>query len=309
MKFGSVGAVIAAANKKGSVPLLKVGNVPIVRRIAQTLQQVGAFPIVIVTGAEDTEVIHQVAPLGVVFIKSTEYEKSELLSLAKLGMSYLRGKCDRIIFTPVNTPIFFAQTLHTLLDVDADVVTPTRSGRGGHPIVLSNAILDKLLTYEGDNGLRGAIRECDCIKARVPVEDAGVLMSVHDEPRLRQHMKEHNASLLSPTVKVSIDKEICIMNSRLKLLLFLIADMSSVRQACIHMGLSYQKAWDMINRLEQEVGYAVVTRQHGGKRGGETSLTEHGKNLMLVFQKYEDEVRRFAQQRFDALFRNSDLIT
>lgn len=41
MKFGSVGAVIAAASKKDAVPLLKVGSIPIVRRIVLTLQQAG----------------------------------------------------------------------------------------------------------------------------------------------------------------------------------------------------------------------------------------------------------------------------
>ena len=102
MKFGSVGAVIAAASKKDAVPLLKVGSIPIVRRIVLTLQQAGVFPIVVVTGTEELEVTHQVAPLGVVFIKNTEYEKTELFSSVKLGLSYLQGKCDRVVFTPVN---------------------------------------------------------------------------------------------------------------------------------------------------------------------------------------------------------------
>lgn len=97
-------------------------------------------------------------------------------------------------------------------------------------------------------------------------------------------------------------------NSRLKLLLFLIADLQSVRQACQHMGLSCQKAWDMINQLECELGYAVVARQHGGKSGGKTCLSEKGCRLMYAFQQYEHEVRGFARQRFDVLFRDEGLI-
>ena len=82
----------------------------------------------------------------------------------------------------------------------------------------------------------------------------------------------------------------------------------TLQQACLHMGLSYQKAWDMINRLEREVGYAVVTRQHGGKNGGKTCLTDRGQRLMLAFQQYEDELHAFARQRFDVLFRENGLI-
>lgn len=308
MKFGSVGAVIAAASKKDAVPLLKVGSIPIVRRIVLTLQQAGVFPIVVVTGTEELEVTHQVAPLGVVFIQNTEYERPELFSSAKLGLSYLQGKCDRVVFTPVNAPMFSAETLQTLLSCDDDIVTPTYDGRGGHPIVLSGGALPYILAYDGPDGLRGAVRRWDGSKQRIPVADAGVLMSVHNEPELRQHLREHNDSLLTPTVKISIDRENMFLNSRLKLLLFLIADLHSVRQACLHMGLSCQKAWDMINRLERELGYAVVTRQHGGKNGGNTDLTERGERLMYAFQHYEDEVRNFAQQRFGALFRDTGLL-
>ncbi|MCQ2420945.1 MAG: NTP transferase domain-containing protein [Clostridia bacterium] len=307
LKFGSVGAVIAAASKKDAVPLLKVGSIPIVRRIVLTLQQAGVFPIVVVTGTEELEVTHQVAPLGVVFIQNTECEKPELFSSVKLGLSYLQGKCDRVVFTPVNAPMFFAQTLNTLLSSGADIVTPTYNGCGGHPIVLKSTVIPKILAYKGENGLRGAIQHCKCTKERTDVPDAGILMSVHNEPQLCQHLQEHNASLLTPSVKISIDKENMFLNSRLKLLMFLIADLQSVRQACLHMGLSYQKAWDMINRLEQETGYAVVTRQHGGKNGGNTMLTDKGRQLMYAFQQYENEVCTFAQQRFDEIFRNTEL--
>lgn len=308
MKFGSVGAVIAAASKKDAVPQLKVGSIPIVRRIVLTLQQAGVFPIVVVTGTEELEVTHQVAPLGVVFIKNTECEEPELFSSVRLGLSYLQGKCDSVVFTPVNAPMFSARTLHTLLACPADIVTPTYNGCGGHPIVLRSRVIPQLLAYAGPDGLRGAVRQCLCDKQRLPVDDPGILMSVHNQPQLRQHLQEHNASLLTPSVKISIDKEDVFLNSRLKLLLFLIADLCSVRQACLHMGLSYQKAWDMINQLERELGYAVVTRQHGGKNGGKTCLTDRGQRLMLTFQQYEDELHAFARQRFDALFRETGLI-
>lgn len=164
MKFGSVGAVIAAASKKDAVLLLKVGSIPIVRRIVLTLQQAGVFPIVVVTGTEELEVTHQVAPLGVVFIKNTECEEPELFSSVRLGLSYLQGKCDSVVFTPVNAPMFSARTLHTLLACPADIVTPTYNGCGGHPIVLRSRVIPQLLAYAGPDGLRGAVRQCLCDK-------------------------------------------------------------------------------------------------------------------------------------------------
>ena len=67
----------------------------------------------------------------------------------KLGLSYLQGKCDRVVFTPVNAPMFFAQTLHTQLASTADIVTPTCNGRGGHPIILQSGVIPQILAYEG----------------------------------------------------------------------------------------------------------------------------------------------------------------
>lgn len=44
MRFGKVGAVIAAASKRDAEPLFKVGSIPNVRRIILTLQQVSVSP-------------------------------------------------------------------------------------------------------------------------------------------------------------------------------------------------------------------------------------------------------------------------
>ena len=308
MKFGSVGAIIAADSTKNAVPLLKVGNIPIIRRIILTLQQAGVFPIVIVTKPEEEEVIHQVAQLGVVFIQDEDAENSQMFTSVKRGLSYLKGKCDRVVFTPVNTPMFSAQTLLILLKSPAQIVKPTYQGRGGHPLILDSSVIEQILAYDGPDGLRGAIKACKGQNETIEVQDAGVLVNIHNATELQQHLEEHNASLLSPTVKISINKETEFFNSRLKLLLFLIADLHSVKQACLHMGLSYQKAWNLINNFEEETQYPIVTRQRGGINGGEAYLTEKGQKLMYAFQRYEEEMNTFAQQRFEVLFKESKLI-
>lgn len=115
MKFSQTGGIIAAASKKDAVPLLQIGSISIIKRIVLNLQHAGVFPIVVVTGTEEQEVTHQLSPLGVIFIRHEACEAPELLSSVKLGLSYLRDKCDRVVFTPVNTPMFSPDTLKTLL--------------------------------------------------------------------------------------------------------------------------------------------------------------------------------------------------
>ena len=74
-------------------------------------------------------------------------------------------------------------------------------------------------------------------------------------------------------------------NERLKLLLFLIADLNNVRMASDLMALSYGKAWSLLNSLEKNLGYAVVDRRQGGHQGGNTCLTERG--LVFLYKNIE----------------------
>ena len=306
--FGTTGGIIAAASKKSAEPLNIVGSIPVVKRIVLTLQQANVFPIVIVTGTREAEVIHQIASSGVIFLHTDNCEQPELLASLKQGLAYLKNKCQRVVFTPVNTPMFFPSTLKAILSCDAPIVAPSCHGRGGHPIILRHDIWDRILAYVGNGGLRGAIDTYGVRRHWVSVEDEGVLLNVHNEEQLERHLKAHNDSLLSPVIKVNIESEQIIFNARLKLLLFLIADLNSVRQACIHMGLSYAKAWNMINCLEKEVDYSIVSRQHGGSKGGHTKLTEKGEQLMRAYQVYEQELNDIAQVRFETLFRRTSLV-
>lgn len=307
--FGTTGGIIAAASPKSAEPLKMVGSIPVVKRIVLTLQQANVFPIVIVTGTRESEIIHQIANSGVIFLHIDNCEQLELLTSLKRGLVYLKNKCQRVVFTPVNTPMFFPSTLKAILSCDAPIVAPSCHGRGGHPIMLRHDMWDRILAYVGNDGLRGAIDTYGISRRWVPVEDEGVLLNVHNnEEQVKRHLKAHNDSLLSPVIKVNIESEQIIFNARLKLLLFLIADLSSVRQACIHMGLSYAKAWNMINCLEKEVGYPIVSRQHGGSKGGHTKLTDKGEQLMRAYQVYEQELNDIAQARFETLFRQTSLI-
>lgn len=295
MIFGTNGAVIAAHNS----PLLTIGTIPVLRRLVLSMQMAGVFPVVVVTGAETAEVVHLLSDLGIIFINNPD---DELFSYVRLGLDYLLDKCDRVFFSPVSYPLFLPQTLTTLLSSDADVVTPLYDGRGGHPVLIKNSVIREILSYNGDEGLRGALENPSFKRERIEVDDRGILLSTRGKENLEKYVPHHNDSLLSPSVKVSIDKENVILNSRLNLLLFLISDMGSIRQAAMHMGLSYQKAWEMINTLEKELGYKVMERRRGGKDGGKTSLTEKGKELMYAFQSYEEELHVWSEKRFREVF-------
>lgn len=309
MKISRIGGVIAAASKKDAEPLLQIGTIPIIKRIVISFQQAGIFPIVVVTGAEEDEVKYQLSSYGVIFIRNENCEQPELIDSVKIGLKYLLGKCDRIVFTPVNVPMFTPDTLNRLLASHGNIVTPSYRNRGGHPIVLSEAAVPGIIAYSGSGGLRNAISSMADRRIFVPVNDPGIFISVRDSRQLEAYLTEHNRALLHPTVQLNLQRESVFFNTRIKLLLYLILDTHSVRSACDRMALSYGKAWDMLNKLEAETGYPIVERKHGGSRGGNTTLTPQGIQFLKSWQLLEDNIFRFTQNEFSVLFRDSGLFT
>ena len=308
MHISQVGGIIAAASKKDAVPLLKVGTIPIIKRIVITYQQAGIFPIVIITGADEEEVKAQLAAYGLIFIRNEHCEKPELIDSAKIGLSYLKDKCDKVVFTPVNVPMFTPNTLKKLISCKAKIVTPSYCDKGGHPVVISNDVVDKILSYDGADGLRGALSALKDVRQWIKVDDVGVTLSIHNEEQLQARLAEHNRSILNSFVKISIEKEKAFFDSRAKLLLYLIGDTNSVSKACDDMALSTGKAWNILNSLEQELGCAIIERKQGGSKGGSTHLTERGRKFIIAYQEFEENVLHYAQSEFERLFENQSLV-
>lgn len=302
MKLGQVGGIIAVANMDSALPLLQVGTIPIIQRIVITYQQVGIFPIVVVTGPEEDEIKRQLSPYGVIFLENRNEERAELMDSVQIGLQFLKGKCDKVACTPVNVPMFSPVTLAMLLEKEGDIVVPSYEGRGGHPVVLTERVFSHILSYEGENGLRGALAEWNEPRSWVPVEDKGVVTNVRDEAELLSQLDEHNSAILHPVLHMKLEQESAFFSARLKLLLYLLADTNNMRTSCAYSGIAHSKAWDMINRLEQHLGYTVVERQRGGRSGGSTRLTQQGQDFLTAYHEFEQTVHQFTQAEFKKRF-------
>ncbi|WP_320127531.1 NTP transferase domain-containing protein [uncultured Sphaerochaeta sp.] len=298
MQISKVGGLIAAASKKAAQPMLQIGSIPVIKRIVIAFQQAGIFPIVIVTGTQEAEVKYQLSAFGVIFLFNEDNEEPQLLESIKLGLTFLQDKCEKIVFTPVNVPMFYPSTLQKLLKAPGKIITPSFEQSGGHPVVLANSIIPAILDYQGPSGLKGFIESKKAIRTWVEVQDEGVLETIHDGKQLHKNLSTYNRQLFHPIVEIGLGKENPFFNPRCKLLLFLIEENHSVKQACTMMALSPAKAWEMINVLEQELGYPVVNRQRGGSGGGTTELSDQGKTFLLAYQQMEEKVFSYTQLQF-----------
>jgi molybdate transport system regulatory protein len=63
-----------------------------------------------------------------------------------------------------------------------------------------------------------------------------------------------------------------------------IIETGSISKAAKQMEMSYKKAWEMINSINQQTKKPIVITQIGGEKGGGTVVTEEGKQIMSVFK-------------------------
>ncbi len=70
-------------------------------------------------------------------------------------------------------------------------------------------------------------------------------------------------------------------------LVTLIADTGSISEAARRMGMSYRRAWQLVEALNKSFNEPVVLTAVGGKRGGGTVVTEFGKRLVAQYHGME----------------------
>ena len=77
----------------------------------------------------------------------------------------------------------------------------------------------------------------------------------------------------------------------------------TLRQAARAARISYRHAWDMINAAEKHLGKKLTVSQPGGAGGGRSRLSFEGRKLLNTFERLNQDVADFADERFAALSR------
>lgn len=79
-------------------------------------------------------------------------------------------------------------------------------------------------------------------------------------------------------------------------LLGLIREHRSISAAARRMGMSYMRAWSLIQTMNRVFGGAVVETSRGGDEHGGAVLSALGKELLLLYVKLEEETLRATQE-------------
>lgn len=303
MNYGAVIVAAGMSSRMGDFkPMLSIGSMSIAQRVIATFQQAGVDRIVVVTGYNADALEHHLSRSGVVFIRNENYETTEMFDSAKLGLAYMRGKCGRVFFTPVDIPLFTAGTVRLLMKSDALLACPSLRGERGHPLLMKSSVIDRILEDSGEGGLKGALSRCGIEPELIESDDPGILHDADTPEDYRLLLKYHNEQLARPEVEIRLSKEKTFFDRRTAMLLTLINETHSVRMACRRMQLSYSSGWSTIKSIEEELGYSVVERSQGGARGGSSTLTPAGRKLLDLYMLFERDVKAAAESLYEKYF-------
>ena len=255
-----------------------------------------------VTGYNATILERHLAGNGIIFLRNEQYETTQMFDSVKIGLRYLQDKCDKILFTPVDVPLFTAKTVKTILDSGAPLAVPLCEGKQGHPILIANELIPEILNDCGEMGLKGAMDRCSVPLLRIEVEDPGTIHDADTPEDFSLLLEYHNSQLVRPVVSVSLAKEKPFFDSRIAMLLMLIDETKSVRAAGQRMQLSYSSCWNIIRTLESQLSYTLIERSQGGAGGSTSVLTARGKELLERYIAYEKVLKEQANSLYDQYF-------
>lgn len=85
-------------------------------------------------------------------------------------------------------------------------------------------------------------------------------------------------------------------------LLELVDERKSLRAAAQSMGMAYSKAWTVVRRCEEALGYPLLLSATGGRHGGGAALTDEARSLLKGYRAYCRALHEAAERLFSEYF-------
>jgi len=204
-------------------PLLPIGGRPALERAACCLLDAGVRDVRVVVGHRADELMPLLNRLPVTVVENPRYREGMFSSLVAAVRSFGHPGRDCLydcasaplhafFMLPVDVPLVAPRTVRRVSRAFVDsalsplVAYPVYGGRRGHPPLISAALRERILTFDGDGGLRALLRqvsdEAPGLVVDVPVDDPAIHLDMdtpNDYRALKEQWNSYETSLRAPS--------------------------------------------------------------------------------------------------------------
>lgn len=85
-------------------------------------------------------------------------------------------------------------------------------------------------------------------------------------------------------------------------LMQLVKERGSLSAACQEMHMAYSKAWKIIHKAEEDLGFSLMEGKRGGESGGTTVLTEQGEAFLKRYLEFVKEAETAVGELFEKYY-------
>ena len=134
--------------------------------------------MVVVRGADQERIVEALGSREFECVESDP--DAELLASIKLGLSKANGD---VLLHLADHPVVPREVISTILSARNDLaIIPTSGGKGGHPVLIPQNVVAKILGWKGDGGLRHYWEQHPELVLRLPVDNAEDMLINLDTP-------------------------------------------------------------------------------------------------------------------------------
>jgi len=114
--------------------------------------------------------------------------------------------------------------------------------------------------------------------------------------------KSPSRPTLKLRMRVSVGELIAVGPGKIALLEAL-AETGSISAAARQLGMSYRRAWLLIDELNRSLKQPAVASASGGAAGGGSALTENGRQLLALYRGIEAQALQACQPDIQRLLK------
>jgi molybdate transport system regulatory protein len=115
-----------------------------------------------------------------------------------------------------------------------------------------------------------------------------------------EHLDRAGKAMPKLTLRIDFDADRAIGPGKVKLL-EMIDKHGSISEAGRQMGMSYRRAWLLVDSLNRSFNVPVIASQKGGQHGGGAALTEFGHAVVQHYRAIESAAEKAGGAHIEAL--------